>query len=146
MKAKTRLLKLLVAAAIAGFAANASAGMYKWTDKQGNVHYSQLPPDEGNTTEIAPPPRVAAPAPANSANKSTSKEAASASAAEAEPQLTPEQQEMYKHNCEAAKANLETFKYARRVQKPDGDFIVMDDDNRQKMTQEAEEQIKKFCK
>jgi len=145
MKAKTHFLQLLVATAIACFAASASAGMYKWTDKQGNVHYTETPPDEGNSTEIAPPPRVAAPA-SNSAATKNAENDNTPVAAGGNSSLTPEQQELYKHNCEAAKANLETFKYARRVQKPDGEFIVMDDANRQKMTQEAQDQIQKFCK
>jgi hypothetical protein len=146
MKAKTLSLQLLLVATIAGFAASATAAMYKWTDKQGNVHYTQEPPPEGNTTEIAPPPRVAAPAANKPNGKDTSGEVENGKTAEGEAPLTPEQQEIYSRNCEAARGNMETYKTARRVQQADGEIVVMDDEIRQKKMQQAEEQIKKFCK
>ena len=143
MKAQRLLLQLLLAAAATGFAASATAAMYKWTDKDGNVQYTETPPPEGNSTEIAPPPRVAAPATNGAANKD---EAQKDKNATAEPPLTPEQLEIYQRNCEAARGNLETYKTARRVQQSDGEVVVMDDEKRQQKTQQAEEQIKKFCK
>lgn len=145
MKAKTLSLQLLLVATIAGFAASATAAMYKWTDKQGKVHYTQEPPPEGNAREMAPPPRVAAPASKN-AGTNDKDEAAGAQSEAGEPPLTPEQQEIYSRNCEAARGNLETYKTARRVQQSDGEVVVMDDEIRQKKMQQAEEQIKKFCK
>lgn len=144
MKAKTLSLQLLLVATIAGFAASATAAMYKWTDKQGNTHYTETPPPEGNTTEIAPPPRVAPPAANKGNGKDTSGEVENGKTAEAP--LTPEQQEIYSRNCEAARGNMETYKTARRVQQSDGEIVVMDDEIRAKKLQQAEEQIKKFCK
>lgn len=146
MKAKTLSLQLLLVATITGFAASATAAMYKWTDKQGNVQYTETPPPEGDAKEIAPPPRVAAPA----ANKVTGKNGADEDdgnkGAGDEAPLTPAEQEIYQRNCEAARGNLEMYKSARRVQQADGEIVVMDDEIRQKKMQQAEEQIKKFCK
>jgi hypothetical protein len=146
MKAKTLSLQLLLAATIAGFAASATAAMYKWTDKQGNVQYTETPPPEGDTTEIAPPPRVAPPSANKLTGKDSSGEVENGKTAEGEKPLTPEQQEIYKRNCEAARGNMETYKTARRVQQADGEVVVMDDEVRQKKMQQAEEQINKFCK
>ena len=147
MKANTLLLQLLLASVVAGFAVNASAAMYKWTDKQGNVHYTETPPPEGDSTEITPPPRVAAPLTNKSDNKNVPDEKnGSSPSPQSETQLSPEQQEAYRLNCEAAKGNLETYKTARRIKTPDGEIVVMDDEIRQQKMQQAQEQIKKFCK
>jgi len=128
----------------AGFATSAGAAMYKWTDAQGNVHYTQEPPPEGNVKEMAPPPRVSAPS--TTKGSSTNDEMDETKSAEGEKPLTPEQQEIYKRNCEAARGNLETYKTARRIQNADGGVVVMDDEIRAKKMQQAEEQIKKFCR
>lgn len=143
MKTK-RVLPLVVAAAAAAFVMSAEAAMYKWTDKQGNVHYTQEPPLEGDAKEIAGPSRVAPPA-ANKGNPKRSGAADDAKTAENKPPLTPEQQEIYNRNCEAARGNLELYKAARRVQQPDGEIVDMNDETRQQKMQAAEEQVKRFC-
>lgn len=147
MKAKTHLLQLLLVVTAASFAASATAAMYKWTDKAGNVQYTETPPPEGDSTEIAPPPRVAGQSsnsPSDQSNNNEEQE--SDKTAEVDAPLTPEQQDVYRRNCEAAKGNLETYKTARRVKQSDGEVVVMDDEKRQQKMQQAEEQIKKFCK
>lgn len=146
MKAKSLSLQLLLAVAIASFAMNATAAMYKWTDKQGRVHYTETPPTEGNATEVAPPPRINPPASSKTNGKNGADDAEKGKTAAGEAPLTPEQQEIYQRNCESAKGNLELYKSARRVKQADGEIVVMDDEIRQKKMQETEEQIKKFCK
>lgn len=143
MKANPHLLRLSLAAFAVAFAATASAAMYKWTDQEGNVQYSQTPPPEGDAIEISPPPAVKAPAPLKApANRLVEDEE---NAAEKAP-LTPEQQAVYQRNCEAARANLDTYRTATRVQQADGQIVDMNDENRQTKIQQAEEQVKKFCR
>lgn len=146
MRSKRVFLQLLLVAMAAGFATSAGAAMYKWTDPQGNVHYTQEPPPEGNAKEMAPPPRVSAPPASKGIFSNDADEADETKSAEGEKPLTPEQQEIYKRNCEAARGNLETYKTARRIQEADGGVVVMDDEIRAKKMQQAEEQIKKFCR
>lgn len=146
MKAKTLSLQFLLVVTIAGFAASATAAMYKWTDKQGNVQYTETPPTEGDAKEIAPPPRIATPAAKKANGKESTEEGDGEKSAEGEAPLTPEQQEIFQRNCEAARGNLETYKTARRIKQSDGEVVVMDDEIRAKKMQQAEEQIKKFCK
>lgn len=147
MKVKTVLLPLLMAVTAAGFAANAHATMYKWTDKEGNIQYTETPPPEGDVTEIAPPPRVGLQASGDKSEKTDAADPQKGNkTAEADAPLTPEQQDAYKRNCEAARGNLATYKIARRVKQSDGEVVVMDDERRQKKMNEAEEQIKKFCR
>lgn len=139
------VLQLVVAAAAAAFVLSAEAAMYKWTDKQGNVHYTQEPPPEGESKEITGPSRVAAPAANKGEQKKGANEKGDAKTAENKPPLTPEQQEIYSRNCEAARGNLELYKAARRVQQPDGEIVDMNDERRQQKMQAAEEQVKRFC-
>lgn len=148
MKVKTILLQLAVAAATVGFAASAAAAMYKWTDQEGNVQYTQTPPPDGAVTEIAPPPRVAAPAAASEEKKAADEGEGGGQQADngQEPALTPEQQEAYARNCEAAQGNLQIYKTRGRIKTPEGEIVELNDEVRQKKVQQAEEQIKKFCK
>lgn len=53
---------LCVAAALLALAAPAAAQIYRWTDAEGVVHYTQTPPPSGNyqaVTQKAPPPSTA---------------------------------------------------------------------------------------
>lgn len=44
---------------LSALALPATSGMYKWTDADGQVHYSQSPPPEGvQGEELKPPPKV----------------------------------------------------------------------------------------
>lgn len=142
MQVKTVLPRLVLAAIAIAFSASAAAAMYKWTDKQGNVHYTQEPPQEGEAAEIAPPPRVTPPA-----TKTAEKSKNEADNGEGEEELTPEQQEAYKRDCETAKANLELYRTSQRIkQAEDGKVVTMNEELRAKKMQEAEALIQKFCK
>lgn len=48
----------LLAAGLIAYATGAAAGMYRWVDKDGAVHYTQTPPPEfqAETVRPAPPP------------------------------------------------------------------------------------------
>jgi hypothetical protein len=141
MKAKALLFRIALAIAAAGFAAGATAAMYKWTDKEGNVHYSQMPPEEGNATEIAPPPPVSPPANDNAGNTN-----GSAGQGGNEQQVrTKEQEESDALNCKAARANLDIYQSSDRYRNSDGDVVVMDNATRQRKIEQAQEQVKKFC-
>ncbi len=79
-------------------AAAAQDALYKWTDKQGVTHYSQLPPEDREFEERrvkARDPKDPQPA------TSTTKE--------------PTGAELRKQACETARKNVETLKSAKQV-------------------------------
>jgi hypothetical protein len=151
MQVKSILFQLALVIAAASFATGAAATMYKWTDKDGTVHYTETPPEEGNATTIAPPPHVEPPpASPNEQTRDNRGDASKSKTGEKsdkeEAPLTPEQQAIYARNCEAAKANLELFQKSSRYQQTDGKVVEMDEEMRQKKTSQAEEQVKRYCK
>ncbi|HEY0720612.1 MAG TPA: DUF4124 domain-containing protein [Gammaproteobacteria bacterium] len=146
MQVKLTFLRLILALIASGFAVSAGAAMYKWTDSEGNVHYTQTPPEEGEAAEIPPPPRVNPPATSDLLNGGATTGDRN-TPEEKEAELSPEQVVAYQRNCEAAKANLELYKTSDRIkQADDGKVVAMDEELRGKKMQQAEEQIKKYCK
>jgi len=139
MKGKAVLIYLTLLVAGAIFTTGATAAMYKWTDSEGNVHYTQTPPEEGNATEIAPPPHVSPPA--------TSADGAGSSNGQGDEQQarSKEQEESDAINCKAAKSNLNLYQGSDRYQNTEGNVVVMDEATRQKKIEQTQEQIKRFC-
>ncbi len=137
------IYRTLITATCLILAAPAGAGMYKWTDNEGNTHYSQLPPEGRQTQEIAPPPQVK-PQPRNEEAQAEPAEEESTK----EPELTPEQKaerdQLYRRNCEAAKKNLDLFQTARRVME-DGELVIITEEDRAKRLEKTREQVEKYC-
>lgn len=99
----------LTAAAAAGLMASAApgeAGIYRWTDGHGTIHYTQTPPPSGPYKVLdGPPPPAhsqAAPAPAGSAPNQPSPPQQQAEKTQS-PQLTPEQRDKL---CTASRDRL----------------------------------------
>lgn len=123
------------------FATSASAGMYKWVDEDGNVHYSQKRPLDKQYKKLkAPPP---APEDAKSPYQSSApKEDKPDKTVQA---LTDKNLKIREENCEKAKKNLTNFQLHRRIRDKDGNVTVIDDKEREKQIQNAEKAIKDFC-
>lgn len=124
--------------------------IYKWVDAQGNVVYSQMPPETGDYQILNTPSS----SPANSAeteSQSTMAPTTSAGSAEQPEQkvdpdkLAAKSAEIRQKNCEAAKKNLEVYTVYRRIRKEDGSVVRLDDNERQKRIDEAKKQIEEFC-
>lgn len=132
----------------------------KWIDEQGKVHYSdQLPPVHAKskaTLNIADTPLTTAPAasavsgvsatnkPATDAKKpALDKKAAAEKAA-----LDASNKEIKQSNCTAAKQNLANLKDGMRIATIDpttGERSYLDDAQRAKSIDEAQQQISKNC-
>lgn len=122
-----------------------AAGLYKWTDAQGDVHYTQDPPPQGQYQQLTAPPPPPAAAPDDALQK-------------ARDALTPPppptgdakqdklQAEVDQRNCDVAKHNLDTFTTHRRVQNEKGEIVILGDDERKAKIKEAQDQITKYCK
>jgi hypothetical protein len=124
------------------------AGMYKWTDAEGNVHYSQQRPRDAEYERIkkqkAPRPGTASPTPSSTSSAGaadTEQDQASKTVAEE----ISKNAEIRKKNCEAAKKNLKVFQIYRRVKGEDGKIRVVSEKERAEQIQRSKEAIREFC-
>lgn len=138
-----RTLFILIGLTAAG---SAYAAMYKWTDDEGNTHYSQVPPAGRATREIAPPPKVSPPAPVTEAAAEEPPGAEAEAEKEKNGSAPPAMDEkLRKQNCETARKNLTLFKQARRVM-INGELTILTDESRRKHVEESQKQVEQFCK
>jgi hypothetical protein len=139
---------LLGAALLAVSATGLAATMYKWTDSEGNVQYTQTPPPKGDFQKVAPPPAPATPAPEAEDAKATEPEADQAGNETAREDAERKKLEasIAKQNCETARRNLEIYTAYRRVMNEKGEIVVLGDDERAAKIKEANDMIKKYCR
>ena len=127
-------------------------GIYKWTDDEGNVHYSSSPPPDQQAETVKPPPATDSEAaqkslqksrdilqPPEEKNKDSEKKKA---AAEAEPDPAAK-----KKRCEAARKALEQLRTANRLQyiNEDGERAYMTPEQRAEREKKAQEMVEKNC-
>jgi len=119
----------------------ASAGLYKWVDNDGNVHYSQKPPRGQQFKKLKAP----APAPEDSKRlyESINLEKKSGNVAEKE---EAKNEKIRARNCKIAKQNLKSYQLSRRVRDEDGKVTILDDNERAKQIEMAKKDINKYCK
>ena len=145
---------LLILLMLAG--ANAFAGLNKWVDADGKVHYSdQPPPANVKATTLRATSDAAAPASAPAAPKTIAeREAELKKAQQAEREnadkVAKEQAriETEKANCEAAQQNLRTLQEGVRMVEIDakGERSYLDDDQRRQRIEKAQQDVKNYCK
>jgi hypothetical protein len=128
----------------------------KWIDDQGMVHYSdQMPPAHAKdpSTIYTSPPVAAVSGVPTSGKPAADKDAAKNDAAAKKAAADKAAQEaavkaQNQANCLAAKQNLANLKDGMRIATIDlntGERSYMDDAQRQKSIDEAQQQIGKFC-
>lgn len=128
------------------------AGVYKWVDENGQVHYGERPPMAGEakrmTLEPAPPPDPGATERAERIqldNGSWREE----KARRAEEQARAKQdEELRKRNCAAARGNLTIYQTSGRVFhiNEQGERQYVEDQNRAAAEQRARERVDKWCR
>ena len=135
--------KTFVFAAMALFAAAASAQQYKWTDKDGKVRYGDVPPPGVTTTKLkAPSPPPAAAAATADAKKTAPK------AKEPEKQaMTEEQLQVKRENCARAQESLRTLQSGLRISRVDskGERYYLDDAQIAQETAKAQQSVQHWC-
>lgn len=137
---------LLGAGLLAASATSLAATMYKWTDSEGNVQYTQSPPPRGDFQKMAPPPPPATPAPETAAPPAAEPTPANDAATQEEAERKRLEASVAKHNCETARKNLEIYTAFRRVMNDKGEIVTLGDDERAAKIKEANEMIKKYCR
>ncbi len=133
-------MRMLLLTIMMIFTSSASAGLYKWVDNDGNVHYSQKRPANQQFERLKAPP----PAPDNAKPlykssapaKTTSKTAATE---------TAKNKEIRAKNCAQAKKNLNNFQVHRRIRDKDGNVTVIDDKVRASQIENAKKAISNYC-
>ena len=146
---KTIFTRTGLALVLAGISASsAMAGMYRWTDDQGNVVYSQQPPpDNRDVRQIAPPPPPAEKT--ENASQSVQElqkklDAAAQERREAmdEKKKAKAEQEQRKKRCQAARQDLKTLN-----ERPPNTLYNMPDGQWKRLTpEERAERIKMLNK
>lgn len=134
---------------------NAHAGVNKWIDSEGKVHYSDAPPPEAKTETVrnvsgkgqteAPAtysPKSYAEREAEMKKSKLEKEEASKKAARQEAAT-----EAKKRNCEAARQHARALEEGGRVYSYDqnGERVYLEDDTRAQRLEEARKAISEFC-
>lgn len=147
MPTQTRVLILLL------LTLNAHAGVYKWTDAQGRVHYSDTPPPRqeaqrvqtGRTNEAE-----AAAARRSLADKLSESELRRKKAQEDEDKRKAEEekQRARAENCAKAREQLTLLQQNARISRVDsqGQFYLMGDAERAAAIQAAQKRADEFCK
>lgn len=128
------LLIVLLMVPIAGAQA---AKLYKWTDEEGNVHYTQIPPTERPSEVITP--EQAPPAQPAAEEGDAEKPGEGVSAAQAD------NMRIKQENCEAARKNLAIYQSATTILQADGTELTLSDEMREAKIQETRKQIEFYC-
>ena len=131
---------LLLTAIMMIFAGSASAGLYKWVDSDGNVHYSQKPPRDQQFERLKPP--AAAPEDSKPLYQSapTKNTVIPPPATE-----TKKNEKLRAENCANAKKRLSIYQVYRRVRDDEGNITVLSDKERAKNIENAKKAVSDFC-
>ncbi|MFC3681239.1 DUF4124 domain-containing protein [Bacterioplanoides pacificum] len=125
----------------------AAAKVYKWTDENGQVHFSSQPP-RGTDNDVyqlrldkVPTP------PAPAAEKTAEKKSAidSDDSVELKPEIDPKVASQYCQQAKQAKQQL-SENFSRRYKQDDGSVRPFTDKERADMMKRADDAIKSYCK
>ncbi len=148
-------LSILLLLCVFSVTAVAATKVYKWVDKDGNIHYSeQKPPNQqADTLQIkenkpTPAPERAQEKPEEGSDES-SDDAQAQQRAEAEKTLAEADKVNRQKLCQQAKANRDALNASVRVARIDpetGEQVRMNDEERVSALQKAEQAIKDYCR
>lgn len=130
----------------------ASAEVHKWTDDNGDVHYSQIKPNNTDTETVTPPPKPAVD-PEIAAEKLNERVETNRKAeqekyiADQKEEHLKQREEAQKQNCHAATQNLKLYRsYGRvRVKETDGSYTRLSEEERQQRISDMKEKITEYC-
>ncbi len=126
------------------------AGIYRWTDAEGNVHFSQTPPPDIQAEPVTvhpPPPSSGQPNPElEKATEAFDQWYAERKKREAEAAKKRAEQRQRKANCEKARRNLATITSRGRVKLIKGDeAVALTEEERQALIADLRKQVETFC-
>ncbi len=136
------------------FAAHAHADLYKWTDSQGKVHYTDQPPTvnakavkgtaSGQQTETTNQATQSL----NAKEQEYQKRRKAADEARAKADKEAEQARIQRENCDKARNNLSNLQNSTRIYTNDaaGHRVYMDDAARDSALANSQKAVADFCK
>jgi hypothetical protein len=146
--------RLLVLGALA-FAAHAHAELYKWTDAQGKVHYTDQPPTlNSQTVKHGTAGQAETTSKATQAldaqDQAYQKRSKDAEDARAKADKEAEQARIARENCDKARANLSALQSSNTTRvfttNAAGQRIYMDDSARASALANSQKNVSEFCK
>lgn len=143
------LLCCLLSGALAAFTVSAQE-YYRWQDKSGQLHVSQIPPPAGVDYQIVSMQAKGAVTEVKAPAVSTPKESASAAQnpiAELNKQVEAMNAQVRQHNCKQAQINQQrlTEEAVLMVTGDEGKSVKLTAEMRAEQLEVAEKQIKEFC-
>lgn len=150
-------MKYCVAILLTLASLNSFAGLTKWVDSQGVVHYTDGPPPPNvksesmrapsTSTGIAPSSAPAAPKTIFEKEADLKKEKQAREAAEKKAAEKQAEEAQKQKTCEQARSQLTTMQNSPRVvtYNDQGERTYMDDAQRQQKIDEAQDAISKYC-
>ena len=141
------------------FSFSAHAGLSKWVDSAGKVHYSDGPPPPEarvETVRIPTVPAASAPAPASGtpavkslADREMEFNKEQKAKAEAQKKAAAEQEKarLKAQNCASARSALHDLQYSPRIAAYDanGERTILDDSARQQRIDDANKAVSQYC-
>lgn len=127
-----------------------AAGIQKWTDESGNIHYGDTPPIKAKTESISvsrPPSNPGKPLPRLTTSDSVSDSETKTAETNAKQKQDRTTDEVNKQVCEKAKENLEIISSSSliRLQLKDGSERVLTDKEIDERRLKLEQDIKQYC-
>ncbi|MDH5395853.1 MAG: DUF4124 domain-containing protein [Gammaproteobacteria bacterium] len=135
-------MRLLLLMTMFIIASSANAGLYKWVDDEGNVHYSQKRPLDKQYKQIKAPP----PAPAPQLKPKTIKDYTAHKESDVIEKESEKNAAQREKNCELSKKNLQIYQVYGRIKRDDGSITDITEAEKAKGIATAEAGIKQFCK
>jgi hypothetical protein len=128
------------------------AGIYKWVDENGQVHYSQTAPSNTRAEQMqkAPPPADDPDAVRGDLQRqldALDERRAARDEAFAEEKKREEVASIRKQNCETARKNLANLRQGgeKRYMTPDGEIVRLTDEERARRIEDAKQGIRDNC-
>ncbi len=126
-------------------------GIYKWTDEYGRIHYGDSPPASVTPQEVTvdkAPSSPGEPLPSLKIDDSGSSATSSDSpvSAKSEPEMSDEQAQDICNQAHRDLTKLNQSRNKARVKKPDGTTRQMTNEERKASREQANRNVKDFCK
>lgn len=130
---------------------SAHAGLTKWVDAEGKVHYSDEPPPANVNAKILATPKAASGVPAEKTyiEREAERKKTLKTKEEAEQKTAKQQEEAAARQkyCASLRSHLATLEKSSRIAtyNEKGESVMMDDSTRQQQIEEARKQLSANC-
>ncbi len=148
-----RALALVLMLALTAVGTTAAGQIYKWTDEEGNVHFTDKPV-EGDAERVAiqsrrtDPDRVQAMVQerADAAAQAAEEEAAAAPQGPTEEEIQARLEERAK-KCASYRERLQRFVQSRRIYREDenGERVYLSEEEMQEAREDVENKVQEYC-